>query len=75
MFPDIDRPSQLHTQLLMIWGQFVDHDLTRTAITEMHKEDAGNQKGEKKLASLLDFALIFTSRFLRNQRQYVIASE
>ena len=41
MFPDVDRPSQLHTLLLMIWGQFIDHDLTRTAITEMHKEDGG----------------------------------
>ena len=41
MFPDVDRPSQLHTLLLMIWGQFIDHDLTRTAITEMHMEDQG----------------------------------
>lgn len=41
IFQDRDRPSEIHTLLLMIWGQFIDHDVTRTAITQASMEEEG----------------------------------
>jgi len=32
---DFDIPDHLHTLMLMQVGQFVDHDMTRTAISKM----------------------------------------
>ena len=34
-FPDVDRPSSETTMMVVFFGQFIDHDLTRTAITEV----------------------------------------
>ena len=39
LFPDRQTQSAIHTQALMIFGQFVDHDITHTAITEVEKDD------------------------------------
>ncbi len=43
LFSDIDRPNKIHTLMLMIWGQFLDHDLTRTAITEIAMDESGTK--------------------------------
>jgi peroxidase len=32
---DFDIPHHLHTLMLMQFGQFLDHDLSRTAISKM----------------------------------------
>ena len=38
LFPDFDRPDDKMTLVLMTFGQFTDHDLTRTAITKMSRD-------------------------------------
>jgi len=39
---DFDIPHHMHTLMLMQVGQFVDHDLTRTAISKL----AVNARGQ-----------------------------
>ena len=39
---DIDRPEHVHTLMLMLFGQFLDHDLTRTAITKLTTHPSGS---------------------------------
>ncbi|ELT97224.1 hypothetical protein CAPTEDRAFT_134931 [Capitella teleta] len=48
LFPDIDLPSSKITQMFVYFGQFLDHDLTRTAITEILKNpDEDSQPGQE----------------------------
>ena len=44
LFTERDRPSDIHTLLLMIWGQFIDHDVSRTAITQTSMDEKGKMK-------------------------------
>ena len=39
LFPDVDRPDTKRTFFLMSFGQFLDHDLTHTAITKASRDD------------------------------------
>jgi peroxidase len=44
LFPDFDLPSSKITLMFVYYGQFLDHDLTRTAITEILKNpDEGRE--------------------------------
>ena len=43
LFPDSDNPSPFNSLCIMIWGQFVDHDLTRTAISMCNKDEGGEK--------------------------------
>ncbi len=42
VFKDQDRPSHVHTSLYVTFGQFLDHDMTRTAVTKLSVEPLGN---------------------------------
>ncbi len=42
VFEDHDRPSHVHTNLYVTFGQFLDHDMTRTAVTKLSVEPLGN---------------------------------
>jgi len=35
VLPDVDNPDFLHTLVLMVFGQFLDHDMSRTAISKI----------------------------------------
>ena len=37
----VDSPSHLHTHLLMTFGQFLDHDLSRTAVSQLAVDPSG----------------------------------
>ena len=39
LFPDADLPDVTKNMVLVYWGQFVDHDLTLTAITEVPTDE------------------------------------
>ncbi len=38
---DIDVPSDVHTLFMMYFGQFTDHDLSRTAISKLTVDEQG----------------------------------
>ena len=38
---DKDLPDHLHTLLLMLFGQLLDHDMSRTAISRLAANDGG----------------------------------
>ena len=38
---DIDLAHHVHTLMIMQFGQFLDHDLSRTAITKLSKHPSG----------------------------------
>ena len=33
--PDMDKPDIVHTLMQMLFGQFVDHDMSRTAVSKL----------------------------------------
>ena len=39
--PDMDKPDFVHTLMLMLFGQFLDHDMSRTAISKIAANDKG----------------------------------
>ena len=41
LFEDKDRPSHVHNVLYVTFGQFLDHDMTRTAVTKLSVEPLG----------------------------------
>ena len=41
LFADRDRPSHVHTTLYVTFGQFLDHDMTRTAVTKLSMQPLG----------------------------------
>lgn len=42
LLTDLNKPSREISLALVFFGQFVDHDLTRTAITKIPLNDGGN---------------------------------
>lgn len=38
---DTDDPSSVYTLLMMLFGQFTDHDLSRTAISKLSVDENG----------------------------------
>ena len=60
LFPDVDRPDTKRTFFLMSFGQFLDHDLTHTAITKASRDDVC----ECDTCSTRHFRLKATSSFL-----------
>ena len=40
---DFDIPDPIHTLMLMQFGQFLDHDMSRTAITKLIMDPSGNK--------------------------------
>lgn len=45
LFPDRNLPSDKITQMFVYFGQFIDHDITRTAITEiLRNPDEGREE-------------------------------
>jgi len=38
---DVDDPSPIHSLLFMVFGQFLDHDLSRTAISKLSMDEDG----------------------------------
>ncbi len=40
-FEDHDTPSHVHTGLFVMFGQFLDHDMTRTAVAKLSAEPLG----------------------------------
>ncbi|XP_013401626.1 peroxidasin homolog isoform X2 [Lingula anatina] len=47
LFQDINRPSNINTLMVMTFGQFVDHDLSRSAATKISVEASGLGKMEE----------------------------
>ena len=41
LFVEGDNPSHVHSFMHMTFGQFVDHDLTRTAVTKLSMDESG----------------------------------
>jgi len=48
LHPDMNKPDIFHTLMLMIMGQFLDHDMSRTAISKI----AASAEGQFFLRSL-----------------------
>ena len=46
---DRDIPHHIQTVMLMQWGQFVDHDLTLTAISKIFTDPAGKDVTHNKV--------------------------
>ena len=44
LFRSRPQRSHVHTHLLMTVGQFLDHDLTKTAVTKLSKDATGKIK-------------------------------
>ena len=44
VLPDLDKPSREITMALVFFGQFLDHDLTRTAIYKIPTANGGNHR-------------------------------
>jgi len=40
--PDVDNPDHVRTLMLMLFGQFLDHDMSKTAISKI----AASAKGQ-----------------------------
>lgn len=54
VFPDVNRPSVINTLMLMLYGQFLDHDLDRSAITKQSSSEDGTCCSIKTLQIQLD---------------------
>jgi peroxidase len=39
---DVDAPDHIHSLMVMIFGQFLDHDLSRTAVTKLTMDPKGD---------------------------------
>lgn len=50
---DFDLPHHMHTLMLMQMGQFLDHDMSRTAITKMSVNPTGDRR-RRRLSSYSD---------------------
>ena len=44
LFEDKNKPSHVHNTLYVTFGQFLDHDMTRTAVTKLSMEPLGKLK-------------------------------
>ncbi|ELU17892.1 hypothetical protein CAPTEDRAFT_214208 [Capitella teleta] len=42
LFEEVDHKSPVHTMMLMTYGQFLDHDLSRSAVTKLSKNESGD---------------------------------
>ena len=38
---DVDAPHHIHTTMLLQWGQFIDHDVSLTAISKISPDPSG----------------------------------
>ena len=41
LFEEVDRPSHVHTLMMTNYGQFTDHDMTRTAVKKLSTDAEG----------------------------------
>ena len=48
IFPDLDVPHRFHTLIAVEFGQFIDHDITHTAITKMESEEGEHHSKDYK---------------------------
>ena len=48
---DFDIPNPMHTLMVMQFGQFLDHDMSRTAITKLTKDPSGRYSKIRNLVT------------------------
>ena len=64
--PDMDKPNFVHTLMLMLFGQFLDHDMSKTAISKIAATADGQFSAARRHAGA-----VFVSR----DTVYVCVSE
>ncbi len=71
---DIDVPSDVHTLFMMYFGQFTDHDLSRTAISKLTVDEQGWSPFFFMYVSYIPHCTIILTTFRYSQYYYLIIS-